>query len=87
LGLTVVTLRTGAIAAGVVRENLLLTVIAQIDMTSQERRAASGNIAQSAFLNRAESVAVLSQVRRAVEADDVGHLLPEDLWKLIRGPS
>jgi hypothetical protein len=84
-GLILVTLRTGAIAAGVVRKDLLLTVIALIDMASKERRAASGNIPQSPFLNRTQDVAVLLLVRRAVEADDIGHLQPEDLG--IRGPS
>jgi hypothetical protein len=81
----VVTLGTGAIAAGVIRKHALLTVIALIDMSSQERRAASGNISQSPFLNRTQAVAVLLLVRRAVEADDVGHLQHEDLG--IRGPS
>jgi hypothetical protein len=80
-----VTLGTGAIAAGVVGEDLLLAVIALIDMTSKERRTASSNISQSPFLNRTQSIAVLLLVRRAVEADDVGHLPHEDLG--IRGPS
>jgi len=85
LGLILVTLRTGAIAAGVVGEDLLLAVIAPVDMSSKERRATSGNIAQSAFLNRTQGAAILFQVRRAVEANDVGQLPHEDLG--IRGPA
>jgi hypothetical protein len=83
--LILVTLWTGAIAAGVVGKHVLLAVIALIDMTSKERRTASSNISQSPFLNRTQSIAVLLLVRRAVEADDVGHLPHEDLG--IRGPS
>jgi hypothetical protein len=39
-----------------VGKHLLLAVIALIHMSSKERRATSGNIPQSAFLNRTESV-------------------------------
>ena len=44
---------TGAIAAGVVRKNLLLAVIAQIDMASKRQRAAVLDIAKRPLLNRA----------------------------------
>jgi len=44
LGLILVTLRTGTIPAGVIRENFLLAAIALMDVASQERRAAGGNI-------------------------------------------
>jgi hypothetical protein len=67
------------------RKHFLLAVIALIDMSSKERRAASGNILQSAFLNRTQSFAIFFAVRRAVEADDIGHLQHEDLE--VRGPS
>ena len=47
LGLVLVTLRTGAVAAGVVRKNFLLAMIALIDMASKQRRAAGLDIAKS----------------------------------------
>jgi hypothetical protein len=74
-----VTLRTGAISAGVVGEHFPPAVIALVDMTSKERRAASGDIPQSALLNRTQGVSKPLLVRRAVEADDIGHLDHEDL--------
>jgi hypothetical protein len=76
--LILMTLWTGAIAAGVVGKHVLLTVIALIDMSPKERRATSGNIPQSPFLNRTQGLAVLFAIRRAVEADDIGHLQHED---------
>ena len=45
IGLELVTLRAGTIAAGVIREQLLLTAIALMDVASKERRAAGGDIA------------------------------------------
>ena len=85
LRLIVVTLRAGAIFAGVIGKDFLPTVIALVDMASKERRAASGNIPECSFPVRAEGVAVLFAVGRAVEADDIGHLQHEDLG--FRGPS
>src|SRR5439155_25320457 len=85
LGLTLMTLRAGAIFAGVIGKDLLLTVIALVDMASKERRAASGNIPKCSFPVRADGVAVLFAVGRAVEADDIGHLHHEDLG--FKGPS
>jgi hypothetical protein len=52
-GLVLVTLRTGAVAAGVIGKHFLRAVIALIDVTSKERRTAGGDIPQSSFLNRA----------------------------------
>ena len=48
-GLILVTLRTAAIAAGVVGKHLLLTVIALVEVSSKERRTASGNIPKRAI--------------------------------------
>ncbi len=77
-GLILVTLRTGTISAGVVRVDFLLAVIALMDMASEERRAAGGNIPQSPLLHRAQADTGLLAIRRAVEADDIGHLRHED---------
>src|SRR2546428_5846123 len=77
-GLALVTLRTGAITAGVVGEDFLLAVIALVDMTSKERRTASGNIPERPLAIRGQGVSILVAVRRAVEADDIGHLQHED---------
>jgi hypothetical protein len=76
--LTLVTLRAGAVAAGMIREHFLLAVIALMDMASKERRAAGGNIPQSPLLDRTQRDAGLLTVRRAVEADNIGHLQHED---------
>ena len=62
--LELVTLRAGAIAAGVIREQLLRTVIALMDVASKERRAAGSDIAQSPYLTRAQAAAGLLNVRR-----------------------
>ena len=78
IGLELVTLRTGAIAAGVIPGHLLLTVIALMDVTSKVRRAAGGDIAQSPFLSRTPAAAGLLNVCRTVEADNIGHLQHED---------
>lgn len=77
-GLILVTLRTGTIPAGVIRENFLLAVIALMDMASEERRAAGGNIPQSPFLHRTQTDTSLLAKCCAVEADDIGHLRHED---------
>ena len=77
LGLSLVTLRAGAIAARVVGKDFLPTVIAQVDMAPKERRTASGNIPECAFTVRGQSVAEFLAVRRAVEANDIGHLQHE----------
>jgi hypothetical protein len=69
----------------VIGKHFLLTVIAQIDMASKERRAAGGDIPQGPFLNGAQRFTNLVTIRRAVEADDLGHLQHEDLR--FRGPS
>ena len=74
LGLILVTLRAGAIAAGVVGKDFLPAVIALVDMTSKERCMASGNIPECPFAIRVQGVSVLLAVRRAVETDDIGHL-------------
>ena len=70
MGLVLVTLRAGAIAARVIGENLLLAVIALMDVTAKERCAAGGDIAQSLLLNRAQVDARLLSVGRAMEALD-----------------
>ena len=43
--LTLVTLRAGAVAAGVIRKDFPLAAIALMDVASKERRAAGGDIA------------------------------------------
>ena len=78
LRLIVVTLRAGAIFAGVIGKDLLPTVIALVDMASKERRTASGNIPERPFPIRVQSISVLLAIRGAVEADDIGHLQHED---------
>jgi hypothetical protein len=50
LSLRLVTLRAGAVAAGVVGKDFLLAMIALVDMASQQRRPAGGDIPQSPFL-------------------------------------
>ncbi len=85
LGLRLMTLRTGAVAAGVIGKDFLLAMPAQVDMASQQGRPAGGNIPQSPFLNRTQRVSVLPEIRLTVEADDFGHLQHEDLG--FRGPS
>jgi hypothetical protein len=85
LGLRLMTLRTGAVAAGVIGKDFLLAVSALVEVASQQRRPAGGDIAQRAFLSRIEGTSVLPEIRLAVEADDVGHLQHEDLG--IRGPA
>jgi hypothetical protein len=77
-GLILVTLRAGAIPTGVIGEDLLLAVIALMDVASKERCAAGGNIPQSPFLDRAQADTGLFAVRRAMEADNIGHLQHED---------
>ena len=61
-----------------VGEDFLPAVIALVDVASKERRTTSGNIPERPFPIRVESVPVLLEVRRAVEADDIGHLQHED---------
>ena len=85
LRLVLVTLRTGAVAAGVIGKDFLLAVIALIDMASKQRRAAGLDIAKSPFLNGAERVPSLLSIRRAVEADNIGHLQHEN--PCVRGLS
>ena len=68
IGLVLVTLRAGTIPAGVVREDFPLAVITLMDVASEERRAAGGNIPQSLVLDRAQADAGLLAIRRAVEA-------------------
>ena len=66
-----------AVAAGVESQAYLAALRATPTLAAQNRRAANGNIPQSAELIRAHAVAELSLVRRAVAADDVrqvGHL-------------
>lgn len=52
LGLILVTLRAGAIAAGVVGKDFLLAVIALVDVASKEWRTTSGNIPERPFAIR-----------------------------------
>ena len=78
LGLILVTLRTGTIAAGVVGEDFLLTVIALVEVATKERRTASGNILERPFPIGVQGVSILLAVRRAMEANDIGHLQHED---------
>jgi hypothetical protein len=85
IGLVLVTLRAGAIATGVIPKDVLLAVIALIDVASKERRAAGGNIPERPLLNRAQGFTELLAVRRAMEVDNVSHLQHED--PEIRGRS
>ena len=78
LGLVLVTLRAGAIATGVKRKHILLAVIALVDVASKERRAAGGNISEGLLLDRAQGFTELFAIRRAMEAEDIGHLQHED---------
>ena len=73
-GLLTVTLRTGAVAAGVIAIDFLLAVIALTNVTSKHRRAAVGNVAERAFLNRGQAIPELFAVGGAMEAKDFGHL-------------
>ena len=73
-GLIAVTLRATAVAAGVIRIDLLRAVVALVDMASKERRAAVSNIAKGLFLNRCQLGSELRAIRIAVEADNVSHL-------------
>jgi len=50
-GLRLVTLWATAVAAGVIREDFLLAVAALVDVASQQRRPARGDIPQSPFLS------------------------------------
>jgi hypothetical protein len=50
-----------------------------MDVTSKERRAASGDIPQSPLLNSTQADAGLLPVCRAVEAHNIGQLQHEDL--------
>jgi len=50
LRLRLVTLRAGAVATGVKGKDFLLAMIALVDVASQLRRAASGDIPKSPFL-------------------------------------
>ena len=79
------TLRTGAVAAGVIREDFLLAMTALVDVASQLRCPARGDIPQSPFLNRTQRASILPEIRLTVEADDLGHLQHEDPG--FRGPS
>ncbi len=82
-----VTLRTGAVAAGVVRIALLAAVIALVHVASEVRGPAGLDIPQGPKLTGRHGRAEASQIRRPVEADDVGHLQHEDLRPRIRGLS
>ena len=61
-----------------VREHFLPAVIALVDVAPKERRTASGNILKRPFPIGVQRVSVLLAVRRAVEADDIGHFHHED---------
>jgi len=84
-GLRLVTLRATAVATGVIREDFLLAMTALVDVASQQRCPARGDIPQSPFLNRTQRASILPEIRLTVEADDFGHLQHEDLG--FRGPS
>jgi hypothetical protein len=51
IGLVLVTLRAGTIPAGVIREDFPLAAIALVDVASEERRTAGGDVPQSPFLD------------------------------------
>jgi hypothetical protein len=87
LGLVPVTLRTGAVAAGVVRIDRVPALIALMDVTSTGWRPAGFDIPQGPALTGRQGRAEPGAVRRPVEADDVGHLQHEDLRPRIRGLS
>src|SRR5438876_8498129 len=79
LGLIVVTLRTTAVATGVIAIPLLRALVALIDVASKERRTAVFDIAKRFFLNRRQLRSELRPKLSAVEADNLGHLQHEDL--------
>src|SRR5437870_622202 len=67
-GLRLVTLRATAVAAGVIREDFLLAMTALVDVASQQRCPARGDIPQSPFLNRPQRVSVVAEISFTVEA-------------------
>jgi hypothetical protein len=73
-GLIPVTLGTVPVPAGMIRIDVPAAGRTRIDVASKERRAAVKNVPESALLGRGQPVPELLTVRRAVEADDVGHL-------------
>jgi len=84
-GLVAGTLRTMAVAAGVIRVDRVPALIAPMDMASQGRRAAGFEIPQGPTLAGPQGLAEARAVRRPVEADDVGHLQHADLGPGLRG--
>lgn len=82
-----VTLRTGAVTAGVGRLARLAAVIALVHVASEVRGTAELELLQGSLLTGQQPVFDASQIRRPVEADDVGHLQHEDLRPRIRGPA
>jgi hypothetical protein len=79
-GLILVTLRAGAIAAGVVGKDTLAAVIALVDVASKERRPAVLDVVKGALLLPGQTLAKLPAVRCTMKADDIGHLQHEDRW-------
>src|SRR2546426_8344028 len=65
LGLILVTLRAGAIAAGAVGKDFLPAVIALVEMTSKERRMASGHNPDGPVADRGQGGSGLVAVPRA----------------------
>ncbi len=86
-GLAPMTLRTGAVAAGVVRIALLPAVIALVHVPSTGWRPAGFDIPQGPELTGRHGRAEAGTVGRPVEADNVGHLQHAGLGGPLRGPA
>jgi hypothetical protein len=73
-GLVVVTLRTTAVAAGVIGIDFPAAMVALMNMASEKRRATVLDIPQCFLLRSGQLIAELGQKGFAVEGDDVSHL-------------
>jgi hypothetical protein len=79
LTLIPVTLGTVPVATRMIGIDVPATGRTRIDVASKERRSAMENIPESALLGRTQPISGLLAKRRAVEADDVGHLQHDGL--------
>ena len=61
------------IAAGVIAEHLPVAVITLREVTTEVRRPASREIPEDSRLAGEQTVPNVGAIRRAVEADDLGH--------------
>ena len=78
VGLVAVTLRTMAVTAGVKRVHLRPAAIAMMDVASQGRPTRF-EIAQRPAVTGQDAVGEACQIRRPVEANDLGHLQQDAL--------